>query len=66
MRERVETNEFKLCWDETNRMAEAIIIGVLIVNILTVITGYFLSSRCTKIRTPCCEIERDVPDVQGK
>lgn len=39
---------------------EVVVIGLVVVNILTVITSYLINSRCTHIKMGCCEIDREV------
>ena len=41
-------------------MSDLILIAVIAVNIITSITSYLLHSRCTKITTPCCTIDRNI------
>lgn len=41
---------------------DIVIIGLVVVNILTVITSYLINSRCTHIKTCCCEIDRNLKE----
>ena len=46
-------------------MSESLILVVVIANaLITPILTYLINSRCTRITTPCCHIERDVLDAR--
>jgi F0F1-type ATP synthase membrane subunit b/b' len=46
-------------------MTENLILVVVIANaLITPILTYLINSRCTRITTPCCQIERDVLEAK--
>ena len=46
-------------------MTENLILVVVVANaLITPILTYLINSRCTRITTPCCQIERDVLEAK--
>lgn len=43
-------------------MVDFLGISIIVSVVCSNVVAYLIGSRCTKIKTPCCEVDREVKD----